>query len=76
MLGKPKYKYDDIVEFQILDKNDKKITLKGTIYIIDAYGTFWQNEEVSYDIMVPAEESHIGTDCLYKHIRESQIKAT
>ena len=47
MLGHPKFNYHDIVEFQI----DCEI-LVGVIEIIDAYGTFFQNEEVSYDIYV------------------------
>ena len=51
MLGKPKYTYDDVVEFE-LKNNDEIITLTGSIYVVDAYGTFDQNEEVSYDIMV------------------------
>lgn len=37
------------------------------IEIIDAFGTFEDNSDVSYDIMV-AEEN-----CLYKHIREDFI---
>ena len=39
----------------------------GTIEIIDAYGTIEQNEEVSYDIYVKEE------NCLYKHIRQSDV---
>lgn len=72
MIGKPKYKYGDIVTFEILDNDDKKYRVTGYIYIVDAYGTFEQNEEPSYDIMV--ERSHLdNTPCLYKHIRESYI---
>ena len=43
----------------------------GKIYIIDEYGTFLQNEEVLYDIMVEGSHNNI----LYKHIRESHIRA-
>ncbi len=62
MLGHPKFNYHDIVEFQI----DGEI-LVGVIEIIDAYGTFFQNEEVSYDIYVKKNNT------LYKHIIESKV---
>ena len=62
MLGHPKFNYSDIVEFQI----DGEI-LVGVIEIIDAYGTFFQNEEVSYDIYVKKNKT------LYKHIIESKV---
>lgn len=63
MLGKPKYKYGDLVQFQV--DNNIKI---GVVKIIDAYGTFFQIEESSYDLEVQKE------NCLYKHIRESRIE--
>ncbi len=59
--GKPRYHYDEIVRFSW--GTEEKT---GKIRIIDAYGTFEQNEEPSYDILV--EESG-----LYKHVRESEI---
>lgn len=62
MLGSPKYTYDDEVKFII---NGKEV--RGKVAIIDAYGTFEQNEEVSYDIFVESENT------LYKHIRESGL---
>lgn len=73
MIGKPKFKRDDKVKFNISYK-DKNYILFGTIYIIDAYGTFEQNEEVSYDIMV--EEGDFPTEfpCLFKHVRESKVE--
>ena len=65
MLGKPKFNYGDKVYFEIrMNKDAPLITLAGTVEIIDAYGTFEQNEEVSYDILVP----EYG---LFKHMRES-----
>lgn len=73
MLGKPKFKLDDKVKFDIKYK-DKTYTLFGTIYIIDAYGTFEQNEEVSYDIMVKEGDFPIELPCLFKHIRESEVE--
>lgn len=67
MLGKPKYNYGDKVSFEIEGK-----TIVGEVYIIDAYGTFFQNKEVSYDIMVPSIDKQ---ECLYKHITEPYLKA-
>lgn len=63
MLGKPKYNYKDIVRFKYKDTE-----LTGQVYIIDKYGTFEQNEETSYDVMV--EGQFRG---LHKHIRESEL---
>lgn len=57
-----KYKYQDKVSFKINDK-----TVEGSIYIIDAYGTFENPKEVSYDILSESENT------LYKHIPESEI---
>ena len=56
------YDYDDEVTFKICD-NIKT----GTIIVVDKYGTFEQNEEPSYDILVKDE------NVLYKHIRQSWI---
>lgn len=39
----------------------------GMIQIVDAYGTFEQEDEPSYDICVEEE------NCIYKHIRETAI---
>lgn len=61
-IGKPKYKYQDKVAFKINGK-----TVEGSIYIIDAYGTFENPNEVSYDILSESENT------LYKHIPESEI---
>lgn len=41
---------------------------EGDIYIVDAFGTFEQNQEVSYDIM-----GDMGNEKrLFKHIREGE----
>lgn len=64
MLGKPKFKEGSLVRFQF-GKDDYKI---GTIYIVDKFGTFEDNSDVSYDIMVESE------NCLYKHIREDFVE--
>lgn len=56
------YKEGQIVKFQI-----NNIIKEGIIYIVDKYGTFEQNNEPSYDIMVTEENT------LYKHIIQSMI---
>ena len=72
MLGKPKYNYKDRVKFKIKKTNGEDVELEGTIEIIDEYGTFMQDDDVSYDIMV--EHSHFNNEpCLYKHIIETLI---
>ena len=43
--------------------------IDGVIYIVDAYGTFEQNEEPSYDI----EALYRGEVTLFKHVRESEV---
>lgn len=63
MLGKPKFKLNDTVCFDIQGE-----TITGNIYIIDPYGTFEDNSDVSYDIM--SEEKN----CLYKHIQEKLVR--
>ena len=71
MIGHPKYVDNETVKFKIMH-DGKEVELEGIVYIIDKYGTFEQNEEVSYDIMV--ENSPIMDDpCLFKHIRESWV---
>ena len=64
VLGKPKYKWGDAVTFAW-----GNLTYQGVIEIVDAYGTFGQNKEPSYDICV--DDPEIGG--LYKHVRESEI---
>ena len=68
MLGKPKYKLEDKVSFKLSD--NKQLT--GNIMIIDKYGTFEQNEDVSYDILVNACDEY-PNGYLFKHISESLI---
>ncbi len=62
MLDKPKYNYGGVVSF--IFNGVSKI---GIVVVIDLYGTFFQKEEPSYDILVKEEDN------LYKHIRESQL---
>ena len=80
-IGKPKYNYGDIVSFKITVSDvlsgkeaDKEYELTGMIGIIDAYGTFEQNEEPSYDIWVDGGGYPISYPCLFKHFRESKLK--
>jgi len=70
-MNKPKYKEYDRVKFKLIYK-DKEYVLTGFIAIVDTCGTFEQNEEPSYDILV---DSFIDTNriCLVKHIGESSI---
>ncbi len=63
-LGNPTYNLNDVVTFEYYGK-----TLTGRISIVDAYGTYGQNEEPSYDIMV--NDGKPWT--LYTHVRESWI---
>lgn len=63
MLGRPKFKYGDKVKFTI--NNEEK---SGSIYIIDRYGTFEDDSDVSYDILNDDET------CLYKHINEKYVE--
>ena len=62
MLGKPKYKVNDSVQF--LFGNDKK---QGVVYVVDAYGVCEDKSDVHYDILVETE------NCLYKHIHERLV---
>lgn len=89
MKGKPKYNYGDTVTFSFIDYDyderghridgtNHKTTLTGTVYIIDAYGTWDDPSDVSYDIMVPMEKyvtkDNPNGDCLFKHIKETLIE--
>lgn len=69
MLGKPKYKYEESVEFEV-----SGYTLIGKVHIIDAYGTFFDNSDVSYDIWVENSPHYNGQPCLYKHISEKYVR--
>lgn len=65
---KAKYKLNEEVSF----KMDEKV-LTGRVFVVDKYGTFEQNEEPSYDIMVENSPHFNGKACLYKHIRQSIV---
>lgn len=63
MLGKQKYKLGDWVEFTFRGE-----TIQGEIIVVDAYGTFFQTKEPSYDIF---SKKH---NMIYKHCEESMVK--
>ena len=67
MKGKPKFKIGDKVQFTLDNE-----TFYGEVYIVDAYGTWDDPSDVSYDIMVnnwgPKKE-----ECLFKHITEKLV---
>lgn len=68
MLGKPKYDYNDIVKFKIRMSDDEDAKeVEGSVAIIDRWGTFEQNKEVSYDIYSKS------MNCLFKHIPEPNV---
>ena len=67
MIGRPKYKIGEEVSFKL---NEKIYT--GKVYIVDPRGTFEDNSDVSYDIMVNGF-SKKGEECLVKHINERLI---
>ena len=71
-MNKLKYNIDDEVKFS-LEMNGRTFNVKGEVKIIDAYGTFEQKEEPSYDVMInnPLEPSQ---QILIKHIRESSLE--
>lgn len=61
VLGNPKYSFGDLLEFKTQHMSEAK---RGRVEIVDAWGTFEQNSQPSYDIYVSEE------NCLYKHIVE------
>ena len=72
MLGKPKYNHGDEVKFKV-KLQDKEYELVGKVEIIDKYGTFEDNSDVSYDIMV--EKCPWNNEpCLFKHFREDRVE--
>ena len=62
MIGKPKFKLGDLVQFEWQGES-----IDGEVWVVDAYGTFFQTKEPSYDIF--SKEKNM----LYKHIEESLV---
>jgi len=70
MIGKPKFKVGDPVQFMLDDEG----LFHGKVYIVDAYGTFEDSSDVSYDIMVE-EWGPKKEECLFKHITEKIVSS-
>ena len=68
-VGHPKYKRDDKVAFEMFFKGEL-IRVEGVVKIVDAWGTFGQADEPSYDIEAILPD---GNEYLVKHIEESAI---
>lgn len=62
MVGNPKYKIGDNVSFTL-----GNVIKQGEIYIVDKYGTFEDDSDVSYDIFVKSD------NVLYKHVKETML---
>lgn len=77
MIGKPKFNYGDKVKFVVGDKE-----YVGEVWIIDKFGTFEDDSDVSYDIMVKDAfkegdeyyRPNRNNDCLFKHISEKEVE--
>ena len=67
MIGKPKFNRGDVVSFTWEGE-----TLTGKVEIIDAWGTFENDNDCSYDVL--CDESPRG-ECLYKHLPEKRLTA-
>lgn len=65
-MKKPAFEWMDKVEFDFYGVEEP---LVGLIEVVDDMGTFFQDEEPSYDIYVST-----GRAGLYKHVQESQIR--
>ena len=65
MKGFPKYKLGDKVHFEITTA-DKTYSEDGEIVVVDKWGTFEDNSDVSYDIKLED-----GT--WWKHIKEKYV---
>jgi len=63
MIGNPKYTEGDIVKFFDFYNEEKT----GIVAIVDENGTFYDSNNVYYDIHIKEENT------LYKHICESNL---
>lgn len=71
-MEKPMYNVNDMVIFKT--GNNEKSTYTGQIKIINRFGTFFQDEEPSYDIFVENYSSNKDNPRSFvKHVRESLI---
>ena len=65
MKGFPKYKIGDKVHFEFTVE-DKKYSEDGEVVVVDKYGTFEDDSDVSYDI-------RLEDDSWWKHINEKYV---
>lgn len=65
MKGFPKFKIGDKVHFEFTVE-DKKYSEDGEVVVVDKYGTFEDNSDVSYDI-------RLKDGSWWKHISEKYI---
>lgn len=73
MLGKPKYALGEEVAFSLINRNGVDCTYIGTVAIIDLYGTFEDDTDVCYDILVDNDESGEQGGILFKHVNEKSV---
>ena len=72
-LGYPKYKKGELVLFYLTADGIRQERY-GQVAQVDAYGTFEQSREVSYDIWGP-DYRNPEEKALYKHIVESDVES-
>lgn len=65
MKGFPKYKIGDKVHFKFTVE-DKKYSEDGEVVVVDKYGTFEDDSDVSYDI-------RLEDGSWWKHINEKYV---
>ncbi len=65
MKGFPKFKIGDKVHFEFIIK-DKKYSENGEVVVVDKYGTFEDDSDVSYDI-------RLKDGSWWKHINEKYV---
>lgn len=68
MKGKPKFKLGDKVRFGPEGKR-----YVGYVYVVDKNGTFFNPNDVCYDIL--ARDENGGEEILFKHIEEAMVSA-
>ena len=65
MKGFPKYKIENKVHFEFTVE-DKKYSEDGEVVVVDKYGTFEDDSDVSYDII-------LKDGSWWKHINEKYV---
>ena len=65
MKGFPKYKIGDKIHFEFII-DDKKYSENGEVVVVDKYGTFGDDSDVSYDIK-------LEDGSWWKHINEKYV---